>query len=63
MYKFNEDKSVKIGITGTNRKSTTAFHLHQLFNNYKPSNLVGNIGNTMLDYIVGYTTYGLGNAD
>ena len=48
---FNEDKSVKIGITGTNRKSTTAFHLHQLFNKYKPSNLVGNIGNTMLDFI------------
>ena len=48
---FNEDKSVKIGITGTNRKSTTAFHLHQLLNKYKPSNLVGNIGNTMLDFI------------
>mgnify|MGYP006236008963 FL=1 len=28
---FNEDRSIKIGITGTNRKSTTAFHLHQLF--------------------------------
>ena len=48
---FNEDKSIKIGITGTNRKSTTAFHLHQLFKKYEPSNLIGNIGNTMLDYI------------
>jgi|TARA_A100001015_G_scaffold178831_1_gene198787 UDP-N-acetylmuramoylalanine--D-glutamate ligase len=48
---FNEDRSIKIGITGTNRKSTTAFHLHQLFNKYKSSNLIGNIGNTMLDYI------------
>tara|TARA_B100000886_G_scaffold64905_1_gene40562 strand:- start:2878 stop:3906 length:1029 start_codon:yes stop_codon:yes gene_type:complete len=48
---FNEDRSIKIGITGTNRKSTTSFHLHQLFSKYKSSNLIGNIGNTMLDYI------------
>jgi UDP-N-acetylmuramoylalanine--D-glutamate ligase len=27
---FKEDKSIKIGITGTNRKSTTCFHLSQL---------------------------------
>ena len=48
---FNEDNSIKIGITGTNRKSTTAFHLKQLFDNYEPSSLVGNIGNTLLDNI------------
>ena len=29
---FEEDTSIKIGITGTNRKSTTAYHLHQLLN-------------------------------
>ena len=48
---FKEDNSTKIGITGTNRKSTTAFHLKQLFDNYEPSSLVGNIGNTLLDNI------------
>lgn len=48
---FKEDKSIKIGITGTNRKSTTAFHLAQIFENYEPTNLIGNIGNPMLDFI------------
>ena len=48
---FKEDNSIKIGITGTNRKSTTAFHLQQLFNNFDYANLIGNIGNTMLDFI------------
>tara|TARA_B100001059_G_scaffold225276_1_gene252273 strand:- start:1434 stop:2474 length:1041 start_codon:yes stop_codon:yes gene_type:complete len=48
---FNEDRSIKIGITGTNRKSTTAYHLKQIFENYKSANLIGNIGNPMLDYI------------
>ena len=48
---FKEDNSIKIGITGTNRKSTTAFHLQQLFNNFESASLVGNIGNTLLDNI------------
>jgi len=48
---FQEDTSIKIGITGTNRKSTTAFHLYQLFEKFEPANLIGNIGNPMLDYI------------
>ena len=48
---FNNDDSIKIGITGTNRKSTTAYHLHQLFEDYSSSNLIGNIGNPMLDFI------------
>ena len=48
---FNDDKSIKIGITGTNRKSTTAFHLHQLFEGYRTSNLIGNIGKPVLDFI------------
>ena len=48
---FKEDRSIKIGITGTNRKSTTAYHLYQLFQNYDSANLIGNIGNPVLDYI------------
>jgi len=56
---FREDNSIKIGITGTNRKSTTAFHLHQLFKNFDAANLIGNIGNTMLDYINNNKKYSL----
>ena len=56
---FREDSSIKIGITGTNRKSTTAFHLHQLFENFDAANLIGNIGNTMLDYISNKKRYSL----
>ena len=48
---FKEDRSIKIGITGTNRKSTTAYHLFQLFQNYDSANLIGNIGNPVLDHI------------
>jgi UDP-N-acetylmuramoylalanine--D-glutamate ligase len=48
---FKEDNSIKIGITGTNRKSTTAYHLKQIFDNFEPSNLIGNIGNPMLDFM------------
>ena len=48
---FEEDTSIKIGITGTNRKSTTAYHLHQIFDNHSSSNFIGNIGNPVLDYI------------
>ena len=48
---FKEDRSIKIGITGTNRKSTTAYHLYQLFQNYDSANLIGNIGNPVLDHI------------
>ena len=56
---FREDNSIKIGITGTNRKSTTAFHLQQLFKNFDAANLIGNIGNTMLDYINNNKKYSL----
>ena len=48
---FKEDKSIKIGITGTNRKSTTAFHLSQLIEIKYSVNLIGNIGEPMLDHI------------
>ncbi|MDB4252774.1 Mur ligase family protein [Gammaproteobacteria bacterium] len=46
---FNEDSSIKIGITGTNRKSTTCFHLFQLLNKTYKVNLIGNIGDPVLD--------------
>ena len=48
---FIEDESIKIGVTGTNRKSTTCFHLFQIINLNHSVNLVGNIGNPMLDVI------------
>lgn len=56
---FSEDNSIKIGITGTNRKSTTAFHLNQLFEHYDSANLIGNIGNTMLDHINNDKTFSI----
>jgi len=48
---FHEDNSIKIGITGTNRKSTTCFHLSQLIAQNESVNLIGNIGKPMLDEI------------
>tara|TARA_B100000579_G_scaffold425552_1_gene431442 strand:- start:805 stop:1866 length:1062 start_codon:yes stop_codon:yes gene_type:complete len=45
---FKEDNSYKIGITGTNGKSTCCYHLHQLL---EESQLVGNIGTPVLDNI------------
>ena len=45
---FQEDHSYKIGITGTNGKSTCCYHLYQLLEN---SQLVGNIGTPVLDNI------------
>ena len=45
---FKEDNSVKIGITGTNGKSTCCYHLHQLL---AGSQLIGNIGTPVLDNI------------
>ena len=48
---FNEDESIKIGITGTNKKSTTCFHLMQLLEEDYSVNLVGNIGKPVLDVL------------
>ena len=48
---FNEDDSIKIGITGTNKKSTTCYHLMQLLEEKYPTNLVGNIGKPVLDVL------------
>ena len=45
---FKEDNSYKIGITGTNGKSSCCYYLHQLL---EGSQLVGNIGNPVLDNI------------
>ena len=48
---FKEDDSIKIGITGTNGKSTTCFHLMQLLEEEFSINLVGNIGKPVLDVL------------
>ena len=48
---FIEDDSIKIGITGTNKKSTTCYHLMQLLEEQYPTNLVGNIGKPVLDVL------------
>ncbi len=48
---FNEDHSIKIGITGTNKKSTTCYHLMQLLEEKYSINLVGNIGKPVLDVL------------
>ena len=39
---FEEDNSIKIGVTGTNGKSTTCFHLAQLLKQEFGVNLIGN---------------------
>ena len=45
---FQEDNSYKIGITGTNGKSTCCHHLNQILDD---SQLIGNIGKPVLDNI------------
>jgi len=45
---FQEDNSFKIGVTGTNGKSTCCYQLHQLL---EDSQLIGNIGTPVLDGI------------
>ena len=45
---FQEDSSYKIGVTGTNGKSTCCYHLHQILDD---SQLIGNIGKPVLDSI------------
>lgn len=48
---FQQDNSIKIGITGTNGKSTLCYHLYQLLNKESSCNLIGNIGNPVLGHI------------
>ena len=45
---FQEDSSFKIGVTGTNGKSTCCYQLNQLL---EDSQLIGNIGTPVLDNI------------
>ena len=45
---FEEDSSIKIGITGTNGKSTCCMHLSQLLDN---AEILGNFGRPLLDSI------------
>jgi UDP-N-acetylmuramoylalanine-D-glutamate ligase len=45
---FQDDSSYKIGVTGTNGKSTCCYHLHQILDD---SQLIGNIGKPVLDSI------------
>jgi UDP-N-acetylmuramoylalanine-D-glutamate ligase len=56
---LQEDRSIKIGVTGTNRKSTTCSHLHQIFEKHSKVNLIGNIGNPMLDHINNGSKYSI----
>jgi len=48
---FKNNKSIKIGVTGTNGKSTLVNYLNQALNEVSTSIALGNIGNPMLDYI------------
>ena len=48
---FKENKSIKIGVTGTNGKSTLVHYLNQALNHLSSSIALGNIGNPLLDNI------------
>ena len=46
---FQNNKSIKIGVTGTNGKSTLVNYLNQALNSVSSSIALGNIGNPLLD--------------
>ena len=48
---FQNNKSLKIGVTGTNGKSTLVNYLNQILNKVSSSVALGNIGNPLLDNI------------
>ena len=48
---FQNNKSIKIGVTGTNGKSTLVNYLNQILNTVSSSIALGNIGETLLDSI------------
>tara|TARA_B100000886_G_scaffold133063_1_gene89759 strand:+ start:5640 stop:6710 length:1071 start_codon:yes stop_codon:yes gene_type:complete len=48
---FQNNKSLKIGVTGTNGKSTLVNYLNQILNTVSTSVALGNIGNPLLDSI------------
>ncbi|MFL2695724.1 MAG: Mur ligase family protein [Gammaproteobacteria bacterium] len=48
---FKQNNSYKIGITGTNGKSTFAYYLEQILNQVSSGIIVGNFGNPVLDFL------------
>ena len=48
---FQNNKSIKIGVTGTNGKSTLVNYLNQILNTVSSSIALGNIGETLVDNI------------
>ena len=48
---FQNNKSIKIGVTGTNGKSTLVNYLNQALNSVSSSIALGNIGNPLLDNV------------
>ena len=48
---FQNNKSIKIGVTGTNGKSTLVNYLNQTLNSISSSIALGNIGNPLLDNV------------
>ena len=55
----SENSSIKIGVTGTNRKSTTCFHLFQLLSKKFKVNLIGNIGEPVLNHLKDVADYSI----
>ena len=54
---FQNNKSLKIGVTGTNGKSTLVNYLNQILNIASSSIALGNIGNPLLDNIMHTNKY------
>lgn len=48
---FKQNKSYKIGVTGTNGKSSLAYYLEQILNQVSSGIIVGNFGNPVLDFL------------
>ena len=48
---FKHNNSYKIGVTGTNGKSSLAYYLEQILNQVSSGVIVGNFGNPVLDFL------------
>ena len=48
---FKHNNSYKIGVTGTNGKSSFAYYLEQILNQVSSGIIVGNFGNPVLDFL------------
>ena len=48
---FKQNGSYKIGVTGTNGKSSFAYYLEQILNQVTSGIIVGNFGNPVLDFL------------